>query len=132
MIDAAPTVTRERTPRRNQLELLFVRAAGARPTLTPGELYRRMSAEFKRRRAPDHGHCVMPMVICHADSALGVNWGLEQLTARCLQCEAIALEIAWRHAESYDVQRPHLQPSLLPATPRTAVPRELLRETQAA
>src|SRR4051794_23652444 len=81
----------------NHLELLFARVAGPRPTITPGELYRRMSAEFKERRARNHGTCVMPMVACHAESALSVNWGLEPLTARCLQCEPIVLEIAWHY-----------------------------------
>jgi hypothetical protein len=130
MIDSAPAATR--VPRRNQLELLFVRSAGRRPALTPGELYRRMSAEFKESRAPDHGNCVMPMVACNADSPLGVNWGLEQLTARCMRCEAVALEIAWRYAETYDVRRPHLQPSLSPATAAKDVPQSLMVESQAA
>jgi hypothetical protein len=99
-------------PARNRLELLFARATGPRPSLTPGELYRRMSAEFKERRAGNHGGCVMPMVLCRADGALSVNWGLEPLTARCLQCEPVVLDIAWRYAEQFDVRLPEAQPSL--------------------
>jgi hypothetical protein len=97
---------------RNHLELLFARVTGPRPGLTPGELYRRMSAEFKERRARNHGTCVMPMVLCRNDGAFSVNWGLEPLTARCLQCEPIVLDIAWRHADLYDVKLPEAQPSL--------------------
>jgi hypothetical protein len=112
-VSSAPTLAPTRArPRDNDLELLFARVAGERPTLTPGELYRRMSAEFKERRARNHGHCVMPMVVCRTDSALSVNWGLEPLTARCLQCEPLALGIAWRYAERYDVWMPEAQPSL--------------------
>lgn len=99
-------------PPRNHLELLFARVTGPRPSLTPGELYRRMSAEFKERRARNHGSCVMPMVKCRADDALSVNWGLEALTARCLQCEPVVLDIAWRYAEQFDVRLPEAQPSL--------------------
>ena len=104
-----------RAAARNHLELLFARVAGPRPTVTPGELYRRMSADFKARRARNHGSCVMPMVVCRADTALSVNWGLEPLTARCLQCEPVALDIAWRYAEQYDVLLPEAQPSLFVA-----------------
>jgi hypothetical protein len=111
MTIAAPVAPASRA-HRNDIELLFARAAGTRPTITPGELYRRMSAEFKQRRAHNHGGCVMPMVLCRADSALSVNWGLEALTARCLQCEPIALDIAWRYAAHYDVWMPDAQPSL--------------------
>jgi hypothetical protein len=63
-----------------------------------------MSLEFRARRAANHGACMMPMVVCRAESALSLNWGLEPLTAQCPQCERIALEIAWRHAERYDVR----------------------------
>jgi hypothetical protein len=112
MTTAAPAVSRKRAAARNRLELLFARVDGPRPTLTPGELYRRMSAEFKERRSADHAGCVMPMVICHSDSPLSINWGLEALTARCAQCEPLILDIAWRHAGAYDVSRPHLQPTL--------------------
>ena len=115
-----------------KLELLFARVDGPRPTLTPGELYRRMSAEFKQLRPADHAGCVMPMVVCHSDSALGVNWGLDAVTARCTCCEAIVLDIAWRYAESYDVQRPHLQPSLVSRARRPgAAARALIAEAQA-
>jgi hypothetical protein len=107
---AAPAVARSAA--RNHLELLFARVTGPRPSLTPGELYRRMSADFKQRRARNHGACVMPMVMCRADGPLSVNWGLEPLTARCMQCEPIVLDIAWRHAERYDVKLPEAQPSL--------------------
>ena len=66
----------------------------------------------KERRARNHGSCVMPMVRCKADGALSVNWGLEPLTARCLQCEPVVLDIAWRYAEQFDVRLPEAQPSL--------------------
>ena len=95
--------TAARTPRKH-LELLFARVASDRPALTPGDLYRRMSAEFRARRAANHGGCVMPMVICRPGSALSVNWSLEALTAPCQQCEPIALQIAWRYAERFDVR----------------------------
>src|SRR3954462_8261074 len=106
------TAIARRPPARNRLELLFARAAGPRPSLTPGELYRRMSAEFKERRARNHGGCVMPMVACRTDDALSVNWGPEALTARCLKGEPIVLDIAWRYAERFDVKLPEAQPSL--------------------
>jgi len=115
------------------LELLFARVDGPRTSITPGELYRRMSAEFKERRPADHGTCMMPMVVCHSDSALSVNWGLESLTGRCGKCERIVLDIAWRFAETYDVHRPHLQPSLTPRKSKPAeATRALIAQAQAA
>src|SRR5512147_1922358 len=99
-----PQRTEHAAKPRKHLELLFARVAGDRPALTPGDLYRRMSLEFRARRAANHGGCVMPMVVCRPDSALSVNWSLEPLTASCAQCEPIALAIAWRHAERFDVR----------------------------
>src|SRR3954469_6072546 len=112
MILFAPPPSPTHARARNHLELLFTRVAGKRTTLTPGQLYRRMSAEFKERRAANHGACLMPMVECRADSALSANWSLEALTAPCSQCEAVVLEIAWDYAERYDVWLPEAQPSL--------------------
>lgn len=133
MTITAPAPTAERATARNHLELLFDRVDGPRPMITPGELYRRMSVEFKERRAANHGNCVMPMVVCHSDSALNVNWGLEALTARCAQCEPIVLDIAWRYAEAYDVRRPHLQPSLsVHGIGPSAAARALIEEANAA
>jgi hypothetical protein len=105
---------RESRAATRDLELLFARMPGPRPSLTPGELYRRMSTEFKARRAGNHAACMMPMVSCRPDGALSLNWGLELLTARCTQCEPIVLDIAWRFAERYDVRLPEAQPSLSP------------------
>lgn len=133
MTITAPAPPVERAKARNHLELLFSRVGGARPAISPGELYRRMSIEFKERRAANHGNCVMPMVVCHSDSPLNVNWGLEALTARCAQCEPIVLEIAWRYAEAYDVHRPHLQPSLRVHAGRPSdATRALIEEASAA
>ena len=98
-----PHRTDRATPRKH-LELLFARVAGERPALTPGDLYRRMSLEVRARRAANHGGCVMPMVVCRPDSALSLNWSLEPLTAPCAECEPIALDIAWRHADRFDVR----------------------------
>ena len=75
----------------------------------------------------------MPMVVCHSESSLSVNWGLEALTARCAQCEPVILDIAWRYAEAYDVNRPHLQPSLAaPPRPASDAARALMRQAHTA
>jgi hypothetical protein len=94
----------QRARARHQLELLFARVREPRASITPGDLYRRMSTEFRNRRAANHGSCVMPMVVCRRETPLSLNWGLEQLTASCAQCEALSLDIAWRHAERFEVR----------------------------
>ena len=74
-----------------------------RSVLTPGELYRRMSAELRYRQPKGHHTCAMPMVIFRRRRSEVPNWTTEQLTTHCAECAAIVDPIVRRHAARYDI-----------------------------
>lgn len=91
------------------LERLFERLARPpriRTVVTPGDLYRRMSNEFRARRAAGHGGCVMPMVVFRRDSGRHANWDVETLTTQCPGCERLASRISRRYAARFDLRDP--------------------------
>jgi len=86
----------------NILGKLFRRSQ--RKVLTPGDLYRRMSAEFRYERPEDHRGCVMPVIVSAARcNGCEANWRIERLSSHCAECSAIAAPIARRYASRYDV-----------------------------
>jgi len=86
----------------NVLRKLFRRSR--RRLLAPGDLYRRMSAEFRYERPEDHGGCVMPVIVSAARrNDCEANWRIERLSSHCAECSAIAAPIARRYASRYDV-----------------------------
>jgi hypothetical protein len=86
-----------------------------RTTLTPGKLYARLSAEFRRRRR--HPNCRMPMVmLAHRASPGGANWTLEPSLSTCEECMRLVEEIV-RGAESeFDLR----DPTAIPRWPAAA------------
>jgi hypothetical protein len=91
------------------LERLFARIAGpsrTRSVVTPGDLYRRMSNEFRTRRPAGHGGCVMPMVVFRRDSGRRANWDVEMLITQCPVCERLASRISRRYAARFDLRDP--------------------------
>jgi hypothetical protein len=95
----------------NMLRRLLRRAP--RRVLTPGDLYRRMSAEFRYQRPEDHRGCVMPVIVFAARAGgTDANWRVERLASHCPECTAIAGPIASRHAARFDIF--HFTPSAPP------------------
>jgi hypothetical protein len=88
-----------------------------RESLTPGKLFARMSAEFRRRSG--HPNCRMPMVmLAHRVTPEGPNWTLESGTqAACSKCTLLANAIAGDAAERYDLR----DPTAMPRWPANAV-----------
>jgi hypothetical protein len=86
-----------------------------RITLTPGKLFARLSAEFRRRRG--HPNCRMPMVmLAHRVSPDGPNWTLEPSFAACEQCMPLVHEIERDAGQAYDLR----DPTALPQWPEHA------------
>jgi len=90
------------------LRALFQRLFGShsRTVLTPGQLYRRMSADFRSRRPRGHGACVMAMVASAGTRGSGPNWRIERLTSHCPVCDALSRRIAGRYAQRFDLREP--------------------------
>jgi hypothetical protein len=82
--------------------------------VTLGELYRRMSADFRAVRPADHAACVMPMVVASDDEA-GANWRVEPLTSFCPFCNTLSQMIVSEYA-------PHFQVRYFPQPSRDAGP----------
>jgi hypothetical protein len=81
-----------------------------REALTPGHLYRLMSAEFRAFRSAGCS-CVMPMVFtCDPTRHRACNWGVRALATACPACEPLVDEIVARHAAVYDVNDPTYLP----------------------
>ena len=81
-----------------------------RESLTPGKLYARMSAEFRRQSG--HPNCRMPMVmLAHRVTPDGPNWTLEMSSqSACSKCTPMALAIAAEAAEHFDLRDPTAMP----------------------
>lgn len=77
-----------------------------RTFLTPGKLYARLSAEFRKRRPAECSTCQMPMVYT-VDSADpdAPNWNVEAPRC-CEQCVAIVRELVERFGHEFDVFDP--------------------------
>jgi hypothetical protein len=78
-----------------------------RIALTPGKLYARLSAEFRRVR-PDHcGNCRMPMVVLtHRLGPEDCNWSVERAGNLCEKCELLIAAIVKRASAEYDLHDP--------------------------
>jgi len=78
-----------------------------RKALTPGKLYARLSAEFRRLRPTQCESCAMPMpyLVYRSDDA-APNWAVEDDVAACSGCTLIAAEVVRRLAGEYDLWDP--------------------------
>ena len=72
--------------------------------VTLGELYRRMSADFRAVRPEDHAACVMPMVVASDPEASDANWAVEPLTSFCPFCNNISQMIVAEYATRFEVR----------------------------
>lgn len=78
-----------------------------RTALTPGKLFARLSAEFRRVRPPDCGNCGMPMVVLtHRLAPDDCNWTVEASSNQCDPCAALIAAIVKNASEEYDLHDP--------------------------
>lgn len=89
-----------------------------RQALTPGRLYARLSAEFRRLRPQHCGNCRMPMVqLTHRASPEACNWALDEASPLCEGCRPLVLAIVRGAAREFDVR----DPVSVPYFPRSAL-----------
>ena len=87
-----------------------------RIALTPGKLFARLSAEFRRRRG--HLNCRMPMLmLAHRVTPGGPNWTIEQSQTACETCLPLVMAIVGEAAEEFDLR----DPTAMPKWPATTV-----------
>ena len=78
-----------------------------RTALTPGKLYARLSAEFRRVRPEHCGNCRMPMVVLtHRLAPDDCNWTVEAASNLCDQCEDLIAAIVKQVAAEFDLHDP--------------------------
>lgn len=87
--------------------------------LTPGKLFARLSAEFRRRRG--HLNCRMPMVmLSHRVSPEGPNWTLEPAPhTACEGCMPLVAAVVAEASQQYDLKDPTALPTWPAAAART-------------
>jgi hypothetical protein len=78
-----------------------------RQTLTPGRLYARLSAEFRRLRPQQCGNCRMPMVqLTHRASPEACNWAVDDAAPLCERCDALVAALVEDAAAQFDLRDP--------------------------
>ena len=78
-----------------------------RTALTPGKLYARLSAEFRRVRPEHCGSCRMPMVVLtHRLGPGECNWTVEAAGNLCDKCRLLIAAVVNRASEEYDLHDP--------------------------
>jgi hypothetical protein len=74
----------------------------ARTLLTPGQLYRLLSSDFRRHRPP-RCTCRMPMIAMREPPSDGAaNWVVEGRRT-CGHCADLVAELVSRYAQVYDM-----------------------------
>ena len=74
--------------------------------LTPGRLYKRLSAEFEMLRPASCSSCHMPLPeIVQADDD-DANWTVGAIPSVCEECRPVAEGVARRASFFYDVHDP--------------------------
>lgn len=90
-----------------------------RTALTPGRLYARLAAEYRRMRPAHCGNCRMPMVmLTHRAHPEGPNWALEPNAQLCERCAPVIGAIVRDAAERFDMK----DPTAVPFLPNLAAP----------
>lgn len=89
-----------------------------RQTLTPGRLYARLSAEFRRLRPRHCGNCRMPMVqLTHRASPEACNWAVDETSPLCDRCRGLVGAIVGDASRQFDLR----DPVSVPYFPRSAL-----------
>ena len=88
-----------------------------RTALTPGRLYARLAAEYRRLRPRFCGNCRMPMVVlAHRLHPEGPNWTVEADAPLCERCRTLVATIVQQAGEAFDLRDPTAVP-FLPSPP---------------
>ncbi|MEO7744111.1 MAG: hypothetical protein ABIR98_14330 [Usitatibacter sp.] len=98
-----------------------------RTALTPGKLYARLSAEFRRLRPEHCGSCRMPLVVLTRGGPGECNWIVEPTSKLCGACEALIAEIVQKAAREYDLRDPISVPYFPQSAPDAHAPCGLRR-----
>jgi hypothetical protein len=78
-----------------------------RIALTPGKLYARLSAEFRKLRPTQCESCAMPMpYLVHPACEGAANWAVDDEVAACSGCTLIAGEVLKRLSDQYEMWDP--------------------------
>lgn len=93
-----------------------------RTVLTPGRLYARLAAEFRRMRPEHCGNCRMPMVLLTYRVGPGAcNWAVEPESPLCDKCGPLVAAIVKDASARYDIRDPVSVPYFpLPTPPRAS------------
>ena len=84
-----------------------------RTTLTPGRLYARLAADYRRVRPSHCGNCRMPMVmLTHRLHPDGPNWTVDASTPLCDKCAPVIHAIVRDAGERFDIKDPTAVPFL--------------------
>lgn len=75
--------------------------APPRTLVTPGQLYRMLSAALREQR-PARCGCRMPMVTARMHEGEGANWQLEP-HRRCPRCAPLVARLVSQYSENYDM-----------------------------
>jgi hypothetical protein len=83
----------------------------AKTLITPGKLYAKLSAEFRRLRADTCAACNMPMVyVIERHAGDYANWLVGEPLRNCEACEPIITDIVRRLSLEYDIFDPTFIP----------------------
>lgn len=89
-----------------------------RQSLTPGRLYAKLSAEFRRVRPQHCGNCRMPMVqLTHRASPEACNWAVEEAAPLCERCGPLVAALVKDASSQFDLR----DPVSVPYFPRAAL-----------
>jgi hypothetical protein len=78
-----------------------------RMLITPGRLYARLSAEFRKVRPAGCESCAMPMPhLVYGAAPKAPNWGVDDDVAACSDCTLTAAKIVTRLSRQYDLWDP--------------------------
>ena len=78
-----------------------------RMLITPGRLYARISAEFRKVRPTGCESCAMPMPhLVYGAGPKDPNWGVDDDVAACSGCTLIAAKLVTRLSRQFDLWDP--------------------------
>jgi hypothetical protein len=78
-----------------------------REYLTPGRLYARLSADFRRLRPQHCGNCRMPMVqLTLRASPEACNWAVDGSAPLCERCRPVVAALVKEAAAEFDLRDP--------------------------
>jgi hypothetical protein len=84
-----------------------------RTALTPGRLYARLAAEYRRQRPAHCGNCRMPMVLLTLPPYPGgPNWTVEPHNPPCDKCGPLIATIVKSAQKDYELRDPTAMPFL--------------------